>query len=564
MESSSALSNPDATTPANRSGGWRRAAFARSVKGATAVLVLVGVLTAVLGAHEMARSDSDRARLASHLISANIASSLKLAILHEEDLTASASAFVAGNPNVSAAEFDRWIESMHAMQRYPELQNIGLVKFVPASRLKAFETHMAAHPLRPFGPHSQAPKVGLVVVPQGNRPFYCLAVTGLARNAASYLPAGLDYCELMKTMIPALEVGLAGGYAPLVDSGTTALGVATPVYREGVTPSTVAARRRAFIGWLGVRLEPKIVIERALEGHPNVAVAIHYDSRYAHIRFANGSAPSSAQSIQIPLLVGRDAGLTNSREGWSLQTYSTNVAGGILNDSNALALLVGGIMLSALLGLLVLILATGRMRALSLVRAKTRELSDKNRALSYQALHDALTGLPNRALVLDRAERMLARASRDPRIVAGALFVDVDDFKHVNDSFGHAAGDLLLQVVGERLTSTVRAQDTVGRLGGDEFVVLVESSVDDAAFDVLAGRMTEALRKPVALEDGRGACSVTASIGVATGRFDSADELLRDADLALYSAKASGKDRYALFDPDRYTGADARRSHSPA
>ncbi len=521
----------------------------------TVVLVLAGVFTAALSAHKVARSDSDRSRLAAHVVSADIASGLKLAILHEEDLTASASAFVAGNPNASPADFDRWIEAMHAMHRYPELQNIGLVTLVPASRLKAFEAHMAAHPLRPLGPHSETPKGSLVIIPQGNRRFYCLAVTGLARNAASYLPAGLDYCALIKTMITARDSGLPG-YAPLVGSGATALGVETPVYRGGMTPSTVAARRRAFLGWLGERLEPKIVMERALDGHRDVAAALRYDSGFSHVKFATGSASSGAQSTQIPLLVGREAGLTSSREGWSLQSYTAKTKGGILNDRNALALLIGGTILSTLLALLVMVLATGRMRALSLVRAKTRELSEKNRALSHQALHDALTELPNRTLVLDRAERMLARAARDPHIVAGALFIDIDNFKQVNDSFGHAAGDQLLKIVGQRLVSTVRDQDTVGRLGGDEFVVLVESSVDDAAYDVLAERMTESLREPVDLEDGPTAFSVTASIGIAAGQFKTADDLLRDADRALYSAKTKGKDRYSLFKPDGHTNTD--------
>ena len=270
-------------------------------------------------------------------------------------------------------------------------------------------------------------------------------------------------------------------------------------------------------------------------------------SRYSRITFANGSAPPGTQSTQIPLLAGHDAGLTNPHEGWSLQSYNANTTSGILNDRNALALLLGGTLLSTLLGLLVLILATGRTRARSLVRSKTRELSEKNRALSYQALHDTLTGLPNRALVLDRAERMLARAARDPHIVAGALFVDVDNFKQVNDSLGHAAGDHLLKVVGERLLSTVRDQDTVGRLGGDEFVVLVESPTDDTALDTLAERMTKTLREPVDLQDGQETFSVTASIGVAAGRLQTADELLRNADLALYSAKTKGKDRYTRY-----------------
>jgi CHASE1-domain containing sensor protein len=114
----------------------------------TALLVLAGTLASVLGARAVAHSDADKARLALHLSSAEVASTLKLAIQHEEDLVVSASAFVTSNPNASAADFDRWAESVHAMQRYPELQNFGLVMLVGASRLAAFEARMAADPLR--------------------------------------------------------------------------------------------------------------------------------------------------------------------------------------------------------------------------------------------------------------------------------------------------------------------------------------------------------------------------------------------------------------------------------
>jgi len=218
---------------------------------------------------------------------------------------------------------------------------------------------------------------------------------------------------------------------------------------------------------------------------------------------------------------------------------------------HALTLLIGGTLVSLMFGLLGLALGTGRRRALALVREKTRELS-------HQALHDTLTGLPNRALVLDRAEQLLARTARRPGTLSGALFIDIDGFKHVNDNLGHAAGDQLLKIVGERLQLAVRDHDTVGRLGGDEFVVLVDSTTDETALDRLADRLTEVLREPVVLDDGRKVFSVTASIGVAMGQYTTPDGLLRDADLALYAAKAAGKDRYALFDASMYAGAEGR------
>jgi CHASE1-domain containing sensor protein len=445
---------------------------------ASAALVLMGISAAVLGARSVTRSDAERVRLASHLTAADIASSLKLAIRHEEDLTVGTSAFVTGNPHASAAQFDTWVESMHAMQRYPELQNIGLVALVGMSHLAAFEARMLANPIRPSGPGSLAPPGALQILPQGRRPYYCIAVAGLARDAASYLPSGLDYCELINTMITARDSGLTG-YAPIAEAGTTALGVETPVYRGGTTPSTVAARRRAFLGWLGERLEPKVVLERALEGHPNVAVVFRYDSLHSHIQFSRGTAPAGAQRTEVPIQIGREAGLSNSREGWTVESFSASAPGGVLGYHNALALLLGGILLSVLVGLFVMVLGTGRARARRLVVEKTRELSRKNGELSHLALHDTLTGLPNRALVLDRAAQMLARSARRPDTIAGALFVDIDGFKHVNDDLGHAAGDRLLSVVGERLQEAVRDQDTVGRLGGDEFVMLVECRVGE-------------------------------------------------------------------------------------
>ena len=524
---------------------------------ATALLVLAGALASVLGARAVARSDAEKARLAFHLASADVASTLKLAIQHEEDLVVNASAFVIGNPKASAADFDRWAEWTQAMRRYPELQVVGLVMLVPASRLAAFEARMAANPLRPLGPQSVLTE-SFQVLPPGRRPYYCLAVAGLARNAKSVVPGGLDYCARAPTLIVARDAGLTG-YAPFAAGGTSStLGVETPVYRGGVVPSTVAARRRAFMGWLGELLAPKVVLERALGSHPNLAVVFRYDSRFSHVAFTRGAASAGAQSAKIYLQVGSAAGLGGSHEGWSVRTFGARVAGGVLGNSNSLTLMIGGCLLSVMLGMRLFVLGTGRRRALSLVREKTGELSQKNRELSHQALYDTLTGLPNRALVLDRAEQMLARVARQPGMMAGALFIDIDGFKHVNDTLGHAAGDQVLRVVGERLKGAARAHDTVGRLGGDEFVVLAESTAGEESLDLLADRIAEVLREPVEIDGGRKVFPVTASVGVAVGRYATPDAVLRDADLALYAAKAAGRDRYALFDASMQAGVEAR------
>ncbi len=189
---------------------------------------------------------------------------------------------------------------------------------------------------------------------------------------------------------------------------------------------------------------------------------------------------------------------------------------------------------------------------LDLSRQKESEqLRDRaEEQLRHQAGHDALTGLPNRALILDRAEQMLLRAKRDGRLI-GAFYVDLDNFKVVNDTLGHVAGDELLKAVAARYVGVMRASDTVGRLGGDEFVVLAEGVSLDAGPDVLAERLMDVLREPFRIPGFEDVpLAITASIGVATNDREGPYDLLHDADIALYQAKGRGKNCYVQFLPE--------------
>ncbi len=183
-----------------------------------------------------------------------------------------------------------------------------------------------------------------------------------------------------------------------------------------------------------------------------------------------------------------------------------------------------------------------------------RQLEEK---LKHQAFHDALTGLPNRLLFQDRISRQVALARRDGAAV-GVLFVDLDDFKVVNDTMGHGVGDELLAAVGVRLSGLIRDCDTAARLGGDEFALLIASAEDCAAVEAAAGRVVEAFGEPLALASGAVLAPVT--VGVAT-TCDSADtdELLRHADLALYAAKAAGKRQWRRYQPVLSAGLIRRR-----
>ena len=192
------------------------------------------------------------------------------------------------------------------------------------------------------------------------------------------------------------------------------------------------------------------------------------------------------------------------------------------------------------------------------LRDITRRKDAEDR-LAHAALHDSLTGLPNRALILNRAEQMLARSRRDFAPVA-ALFLDLDDFKDINDTLGHEAGDQLLTAVADRMAGAIRPGDTVGRLGGDEFVVLLEGASLAAGSGVVAQRVLDVLAAPFEIPASDAPLDVTASIGIAEGDRAHPGELLRDADIALYRAKAAGKHCAVTFDASMHEAVDHNRS----
>jgi diguanylate cyclase (GGDEF)-like protein len=186
--------------------------------------------------------------------------------------------------------------------------------------------------------------------------------------------------------------------------------------------------------------------------------------------------------------------------------------------------------------------------ALEVRRSSQRYVQLRQQAVTmeHQALHDALTGLPNRTLFFDRVDQALARTARYSHRVA-VLFVDLDRFKVVNDTLGHPAGDQLLLAVAQRLSAATRQQDTVARLGGDEFTVLAENIDDRSDAEGVARRLTDSLREPFAVEGQR--VAVSASIGIALNQpgETTTDDLIKHADIALYHAKARGGDAIEFF-----------------
>lgn len=170
--------------------------------------------------------------------------------------------------------------------------------------------------------------------------------------------------------------------------------------------------------------------------------------------------------------------------------------------------------------------------------------------LAHDALHDGLTGLPNRVLFMDRLEHAIAYGKRHPENSFAVLFLDLDHFKVVNDSLGHPVGDKLLIILSQRLSSCLRKGDTLARVGGDELVVLLEDAKDENSVVRVADCFQAALREPFYIQGKE--VFTTASIGIifSGSEYTRADEILRDVDIAMYHAKAQGKARYAIFRPE--------------
>jgi diguanylate cyclase (GGDEF)-like protein/PAS domain S-box-containing protein len=188
------------------------------------------------------------------------------------------------------------------------------------------------------------------------------------------------------------------------------------------------------------------------------------------------------------------------------------------------------------------------------------DVGDRKRVeaqLLHDAMHDALTGLPNRALLLDRLAQALKRYRRDPENRFAVLFVDLDRFKTVNDSLGHAIGDELLAGIGERLQECIRPGDTLARLGGDEFAVIVEDLEDLSDATHVAERVHEALKTPFWVAEHEVFTSASIGIAFSSDTYERPENMLRDADIAMYRAKSEGHVPYAVFDSAMHQSAIA-------
>jgi len=493
----------------------------------------VGTVSAILGARVTVLNDAQRTREGFFNTSSDIASTVTLAIEREEDLSLGAGAFFAGNVQTTQAAFLEWLQSVRAFQRDPGLLTIGVVTLVPASQLGEFAKREEV----------EGVSAGIFkVIPAGSRAFYCLSVVVGARMSKLSRPPGVDYCDspLGPALIAATDSGQVA-YLPYETKGGRELIVGNAIYRGGALPTTVRQRRNDLIGWTGSQVRPSVLLGDALQDHREIAVDFTYKSGSTNATFKSGAIKGARQSTTI--------GMSN---GWFLTMSRSLPPSGIFDDRQALYVFGSGFSISLLLAILVYLLGTSRSLALAIASERTRQLH-------HQAFHDGLTELPNRALIIDRTSQMLARSRRAGTTVA-VFYLDLDDFKDVNDALGHDAGDRILVEVAARLLTTVRSMDTVGRLEGDEFVVVAEVDSSIAGSAATAARILEAMAVPFEIGIDRPCVSVGASIGIAEGNGELPEVLLTEAEIASCRAKAVGKQQAMVFQPSMQAAIEDLRN----
>ena len=491
-------------------------------------LGLGGVAASAFAAQGRVTDERAAARQQFDAAASDVAAGLQTQVVQLTSLADSAQAFVRRTPDVTTSQLQAWVDETHAFDRQPALIDMSVTDVVRPEDLPAHVGRVTADAA------ARGSAFTFQLQPAEPAAAYCLQVATVGKPLA---PIDQNLCPGADAQAAAaMRSHDATQVIPGRLGGQTYLAIGVPLYRTVSVPATPAEREQNFVAFVGISIDATAVLRQTVKGHAGVVAGLEFDDSTlpagsAHADFRTGTRPTPAMTRTIDL-----------GSGWRVIVAKHRPAIGLLTAGNASQLLGGGAAVSILLALLLYVLATGRFRALRMVAEKTEELQ-------HRALHDPLTGLANRALLMDRAEQLLARSRRSGHIPA-CLYLDLDGFKNINDSLGHEAGDRLLHGVAARLLGSVREADTIARMGGDEFVVLIDGATMDAAPELVAERLVDVVRQPFDVDGVDTLMRVTASVGIALGDRPGGEDLVRDADFALYEAKGAGRNRVVVFRED--------------
>ncbi len=460
-----------------------------------------------------------------------------------EQMLRGAQGLFAASARVEPDQFRAYVEALRLDANFSGIEGIGMLPIVPHA---AKGTHVAAmrkrgvadYAIRPEAcAQTYAPLVQLepfsprVAALRGFDPYADdMRRRSMERARDTDAPIITDKIEMPS------DAGPQPGFVMYL-----------PLYAHGARHDTLAARRASIIGWVSASFRMKQLMAGLYGENPASADTRIYDgielspqTLLYESASLGGNADGRLQRREYIEVGGRI---------WTLAISAAPEPDLPLDKNRSRLIAFTGISLSLLLAVLTWTLASGRQRAYALATEMTAALRASEARYRHLAQHDTLTDLPNLALFSDRLQQALIQARRD-RTQLAVLFLDLDQFKPINDDLGHHVGDLLLQAVAKRLRECVRESDTVARIGGDEFVLLLPAIHEKSEALALAELIRDALNQPFDMADGQ-RLSISSSIGIAVypehGSYGT--QLLKCADQAMYGAKRCGRNKVRLFEP---------------
>jgi diguanylate cyclase (GGDEF)-like protein len=466
-----------------------------------------------------------------------------------EQILRGVKALFLSSDEVKHDEFHEYIDSLHLKDNYPGSHSIGFARVVPEARKTG---HMRKEEVQPDATQSIAERKIKTSV------TYLESLSG-----DNGLPLGSDlHADPIRRA--AMEQARDTGQA--VNSGKVLLPLNAdenkriqggflmfvPVYKKGAPHVTLAQRRANIIGWVYASFRMIDLMSDILgDISSEIDIEIH-DGRIVDdatmiydpdISGVGGNPDAQFKSRSLINIANRE---------WTVVIRS--LYGFEIRADKAKANFVAyvGLETGLLLAILAWLLVRGRARALKAAEIINHELNERKAAekkLKHLAHHDVLTDLPNRALFSDRLHQGLAQAKRDKSHLA-VVFIDLDKFKPINDTYGHETGDVLLKEVAQRLRKCVREADTVSRIGGDEFIVLLPTVETAQDAILVAEKMLNVLEQ--SFEIAGYSLNISGSIGIAVYPEHGSDEktLTHSADVAMYYAKSSGRNNARLYQSD--------------
>jgi len=426
-----------------------------------------------------------------------------------------------------------------ALQLNADLSGIDGVSIMPAVPSAGRDTHVAEMRQRGFADYR--------IWPSGERLLYAPLVQIEPSSPSRVALRGFDpYADPQRreAMELARDVNMPSITRKLEikASSTREPGfiMYLPLYSRDAPHDTLVARRANLVGWVSApfrinKLMASLYGERRQGIHIRLFDGVDLAPHNLLYSSATTDEPvSDFEQLEYIEVAGRT---------WTLAIGTSAAAGAPLSRSRARMIALAGISLSLLLALLTWVLVSGRERAFALANNMTAALRASEARYRHLAQHDTLTNLPNLPLFSDRLQQALILAKRNHQQL-GVLFLDLDQFKPINDALGHHVGNLLLQAVAKRLHDCVRASDTVARIGGDEFVLLLPTINGLPEALTLARMICDQLSQPFDMADGQ-RLNISSSIGVAVYPEHGSDyaQLLKHADQAMYDAKRRGRNQ---------------------